>query len=96
MLDSEGPISRVSVTYDRRHMLWMSIINEYDGRPINMNMMDVHHYEYDECPSFMNDMNVHHVLRTHALNSGRQSYMYDECPCPSYLMYFSYKCLLYM
>ena len=97
MLASEGPDSRVygsefeflnkwwwwsynvnvrhiwcmSVMNDRRYILWISIIKEYDG-----------------CPSFMNEMNVHHVWRTHILNSGCQSYMYDGCP--SYLMYYSH------
>ena len=51
-------------------------------------------YEYDECPSFMNEMNVHHVWRTHVLNSGCQSYMYDGCP--SYLLFSSHKCPSYM
>ena len=52
----------MSVMYDRGHILWMSIFIEYDGCPLNMNMMEVHHlrirwmsiiYEWDECPSCM-------------------------------------------
>ena len=60
----------MSVMYDRRHVLWISIINRYDGSPLNMNMMGVHHlwiwwmpiiYEYDEYLSFKKMMNVHQL-----------------------------------
>ena len=65
------------VMYDRRHILWISISNEYHRCPMNTKMMNVHHlpiwwmsiiYENGECPSFK--MYARRVL-------GCQSYMMD-------------------
>ena len=41
-----------SVMYDRRHILWMSIINEYDGCPSCMTY-GCQSYMYDGYPSYL-------------------------------------------
>ena len=85
----------IFVMYDRRHILWISISNEYHRCPMNTKMMNVHHlpiwwmsiiYENGECPSFK--MYARRVL-------GCQSYMMDvhhiwgitviNVVCPSYI-----------
>ena len=38
--------------YDRRHILWMSIINEYDGCPSCMTY-GCQSYMYDKCPLYL-------------------------------------------
>ena len=38
--------------YDRRHILWMSIIKEYDGCPSCMTY-GCQSYMYDGCPSYL-------------------------------------------
>ena len=72
----------MDVSDDRRHtILWMSIINEYDGCPINMNMMDVHHlwiwwmsiiHEWDEFPSCMTYAGIDLVIELKELVKGKQ------------------------
>ena len=80
----------VILMYDRRHILWMSIINEYDGCPINMNMIGVHHlwlwwmstiYEYNECLSFMKMTKVHRSW------IWWMSIIYEWDEWPSYMTY---------
>ena len=95
LLASEGPDSRVygsEFNVNVRHIWWMSVMIDvtlycgcpsliYDGCPINMNMMDVHHlwiwwmsiiHEWDEFPSCMTYAGIDLVIELKELVKGKQ------------------------